>query len=155
MAQPNRRRVREARNAGRPLRDANFLPKSQRKQVRKGMVRAYLANKVSEVRQEQENRAEFYRNLRVLKQNRQIIAREMAKLCEMVNGLKGVTVRVNDRLQFIRFRGDEAQSFIRELQAAADDADAAMCHATIIAVVAAQEFAVFSKKRVYYAEVTA
>ena len=126
----------------RPVADANFLPKRQRKQVRKSMVRAYLANRVTEAREGARDRAEFYRNLRAIKMRRRAIAKEMQALAVTVSGLQQDLRRLEDRgvevdLGLLDECYDLARSAVGSTHAAA------------------AEWELFSRRRVYYTELVA
>lgn len=141
MAQP-RGRVRKAAASGRPLRDANFMSKRERKAVRKGMVRAYLSNRIAEAREGAADRAEFYRNLRYMKIRRKTIAKEMRTLAEMVMAVQQPLRRIEDREPDADLRiVDEALALTRSAAAATDSA--------------AVEFDMFARRRIYYTEAVA
>lgn len=135
-------RVRQAARTKAPLRDANFLPKRERKRIRKSMVRGYVANKVSDARIGAKERAEFYRNLRQLKMRRRKIASEMAVLADMVSGLRREVSRTGDRSRNVDIR------FVDEAHDLAKVAESSVG-------AAADEFHTFSRARVWFTEAMA
>lgn len=132
-------RIRQAARSGGPLRDANFMPKRQRKAVRRGMVRGYLANKVADRQAAREDRAEFYRNLRQIKLHRRVIARQMWLLASSVAGLRSQVRRIEVLYPEIDIR------FVEEVEGAIRVAELAV-------QAAASEFYAFSRARIYYSE---
>ncbi len=124
----------------RPVRDANFQTKSQRKRVRKSMVRAYLANRVGEARVAARDRADFYRTLRLKKLRRREIAKSMRALAVSVAGVQQQARRVEDRNPHLDLKSlDE----VFDLGRAAVGATEA----------AASEWELFSRRKIYYTEV--
>lgn len=136
MTQP--RRMRPPRT-GRPAREANFLPKRERKQVRKSMVRAYLANRISEARVGRQDRAEFYRNLRYMKIRRRQIAQQMQVLGDLLEGLYREVGRVPDRYPDADLK-------------LADEAEGLAARAAVAVETAAVELHAFARRRIYYTE---
>ncbi|MFI5491855.1 hypothetical protein [Actinoplanes sp. NPDC051859] len=146
-------RVSRVLAAERPLREANFLPKSQRRQVRKSMVRAYLANKIADAQVDRMARVEFYRNLRQIKHRRRTIATEMRVLADMVSGLHAEIVRVDDRHGEIRINVGGRRTGMDT--AVVDEATDLLKSASGVTSAAADEFFAFSRRKVYYTEAAA
>jgi hypothetical protein len=117
----------------------NFEPKRIRKARRKLMVRGALGNLVADARMAKEDRAEFYRNLRQIKLKRRQLSKEMDKLAGMTEGLLR-------SVQHTANRHPEFASASRSLDETRELAKAA--HTSVS--VAADEFRVFSRVRVYY-----
>lgn len=134
-------RVRTAQRRGAALDGTNFMPKRQRKIVRKSMVRGYLANRAADARIGAENRMKFYRNLRLLKVRRRKIAAEMAVLAEMLGHLVREVRRVGDRYDRLGINETYFDEAVDMTKLAASAAGAA-----------ADEFASFSRARVWYSE---
>jgi hypothetical protein len=119
------------------VKGANFEPKRVRKARRKLMVRGALGNVLADARMAKEDRAEFYRNLRQIKLKRRQLSKEMDKLAGMTEGL----------LRSVQHTANRHPDFnARSLDEARDLAKAA--HTSVS--VAADEFRVFSRVRVYY-----
>lgn len=131
-------RLREVqKNGGRPLKAANFEPKRVRKAKRKVLIRGYVGNKVADVKLEMADRAEFYRNLRLMKVARRKIAREMQVLADRLRVLKTEVARVEDRIPTVNLRlADETRDLVHD--------------AVKAATVAADEWHTFSRQRIYY-----
>ena len=129
---------------------ANFASKRERKRVRKGLVRAALANQVAEVRTGAAERAAFYRRLRIMKQRRIAIAKKMAALTVSVGALQQQLRRVEDR-------NDLAGKTVAEKKALADlDNALDLGRAAKGAIeAAAEEWQLFAKRRIYFTEVMA
>ncbi|MEV7014108.1 hypothetical protein [Streptosporangium sp. NPDC051022] len=123
----------------RPIRPVgtNFEPKRIRKAKRKMLVRGALGNIVADARMGAEDRAEFYRNLRMIKLRRRHLAKEMATLAGMVQGLVGSVQNVGNR---------NPEFNARSLEEARDQVKAAYTSVSV----AADEFQLFSRVRVYY-----
>ena len=135
MAQSGRVRKAAARN--RPLRDANFVPKRERKALRKSMIRAYLANRIADARNGAADRADFYRNLRLMKMRRRAIASEFSALEDMVGNLLAAVYKVADR---------NTEANPRLVNEAIDETKVALSSVST----AADEFHLFSRRRMYY-----
>jgi hypothetical protein len=118
---------------------ANFSPKSQRKQVRKGLVRAAVTNKVVDAKAGFKERAQFYRDLRNLKDNRRRLSLEFARLSVMVDGLRTEVTHVGDRYEGV------SAGLVEEALMLAKDASATVSNA-------AYEWYGFSRKKVYFTE---
>jgi hypothetical protein len=138
-----KRRKQEMANdtaAKRPVRvvkGSNFEPKRVRKAKRKALIRGVIGGGLVSLRSEYEDRAEFYRNLRMVKLRRKLLAREMTTLSEMVAGLLGEVQRIDTRNPEAAGPAlDEA----RELVKAA--------HGSVST--AADEFRMFARNRIYY-----
>jgi hypothetical protein len=156
MASNAKSRVRRAASSGRPVRDANFVSKRERKQVRKSMVRAYLANRVAEARVGAAERAEFYRNLRHMKLRRRKIAAEMHVLGDMVAGLHREITRTVDRYNTRSSSSDvEGTRLLREVQRSGDEARELAKAAQTSVATAADEFQLFAQRRIYFTEAAA
>jgi hypothetical protein len=124
------------------LTSANFEPKRVRKQRRKALVRAYLANKRADFSAARADRAEFFRNLRLVKVQRQKIAREMRVLALTLSALQREVAAVEDREPTVDLAVvDEAHDLVRSALKAANGA--------------ADEFFLFSRQRIYYFKETA
>lgn len=121
----------------RPVKGSNFEPKRIRKAKRKALLRGMVGNTIADVRNEFEDRAEFYRNLRMIKLRRRHIAKEMAALADMVKGLFSEVQRVENR---------EPDFSAPSLHEAHDLVKAAVTSVSV----AADEFAMFARNRVYY-----
>ncbi len=140
MARRSSSRVRQVQASGRPLRDANFLPKRERKAIRKGLVRGYVANKVADARLGAAQRAEFYRNLRQIKLRRIEIAKNFQHLADRLISLYEREQRLEDQVGGIDIKLlDEAIDAVAAAWKAVNEA--------------ASEFASFARQRVYYTEV--
>jgi hypothetical protein len=122
----------------RVVKGSNFEPKRVRKARRKALIRGMVGNAVADVRNEFADRAEFYRNLRMIKLRRRHVAREMHALADMVKGLLGEVQRVENRHP--ELAGGAAFEEAREL--------AKVAYASVST--AADEFALFARNRVYY-----
>lgn len=116
---------------------SNFEPKKVRKAKRKVLLRGLAGNVVADVRTEFEDRAEFYRNLRMVKLKRRVLAKEMTVLAEGLQALRSEVSRVENRYP------DFSSGLI-------DDARDLAKSAYVSASVAADELAVFAMRRVYY-----
>lgn len=116
---------------------SNFEPKRVRKAKRKMLLRGQVGNLVEDVRSEYEDRAEFYRNLRMIKLRRKHVAREMTSLAEMVRALL-------DEVQRVETRNPDAAG------AALDEARELVKTAYGSVSTAADEFKLFARNRVYY-----
>lgn len=127
---------------------ANFASKRERKQVRKGLVRAALANRVAEVRTGAAERAAFYRRLRHMKLRRITIAKKMASLVVSIEALQQQLRRVEDRNDLAGKTAAEKKA-LNDLDAALDLGRAAA--GSIQA--AADEWQLFAKRKIYYTEV--
>jgi hypothetical protein len=119
------------------VRGSNFEPKKVRKAKRKMLLRGLAGNAVADVRTEFEDRAEFYRNLRMVKLKRRKLAKEMTFLAQGLQVLRIEVSRVENRYP------DFSSRLI-------DDARDLTKSAYVSASVAADELAVFAMRRVYY-----
>lgn len=108
--------------AGKPT---NFKSKSERKRVRKGLVRAAISNKVTDAKMTSEDRIRFYRTLREKKLRRRELALEMHRLHELLEDLHRVTRRQTQRhpcTQHVAEDAVEATGNVRsKTNAVADD----------------------------------
>lgn len=138
-----------------PVAGANFVPKRERKRVRKSMVRAYLANRVAEVRVGAAQRAEFYRNLRMMKLRRIEIAKGMVVLSAMVDALQSRLESLGDRIEgsVAPTRTEDERMVLKQLLATADETADLARSAGVAVSTAAAEFWMFAKRRIYYTEV--
>jgi hypothetical protein len=121
----------------RPAEGTNSQPKRVRKAKRKALIRGTVGNAVMEVKTEYADRAEFYRNLRVMKIKRRLIAREMVRLDQLASELMGGVQHLAHR-----YPDFTASSF--------DDALALCKEARVSVSVAADEWSAFARRRVYY-----
>lgn len=117
---------------------SNFEPKRVRKARRKVLVRGMVGNIVADARMGAQDRAEFYRNLRMVKLRRRHLAKEMATLAGMVQGLRDSVQNAANRRPDLRDSAvfDEARQLVKEAYTSVS--------------VAADEFQLFSRVRVYY-----
>jgi hypothetical protein len=130
-------RKRKKAQVGTPVRGANFEPKRVRKAKRKALVRGYVSNKVADFKAEMADRAEFFRNLRMMKLQRRKIAHEMRVLADQLGALQREVGSVEHRHPTVDLRVvDETHDLVREALKAA--------------TVAADEFFTFSRQRIYY-----
>lgn len=127
------------------VKTANFESKSQREARRKRLVsqktgiRGKAANMVAEKRLSAKERAEFYRNLREIKMRRRRIAKEMAVLERMMEGLQSDIIHVRDRYEGLdESRIDEALAITKKANASVG--------------VASGEFYTFARRRVFFTE---
>jgi hypothetical protein len=119
------------------VRGGNFEPKRVRKAKRKALIRGYLANKVADVRTEMQDRAEFFRNLRLIKLQRREIAAEMSFLAEDLRALSREVGAVEQRYPAVDLKlVDEAHDLVLD--------------AIKSASAAASDWFAFSRQRVYY-----
>jgi hypothetical protein len=127
---------------------ANFASKRERKRVRKGLVRAALANKVAEVRTGAAERAAFYRRLRHMKIRRMAIAKKMVGLSISVGALQQQLRRVEDR-HCMATKTVAEKKVVADLDAALDLGRSAMGAVEA----AAEEWQLFARRRIYFTEV--
>ncbi|WP_410666435.1 hypothetical protein [Amycolatopsis sp. lyj-84] len=121
---------------------ANFQPKRVRKQIRKGLIRAAVTNKIADVKVSAKERAQFYRQLRELKQRRRTIAAEFARLSTMVDGLQRGVYHVEDRYPGVSAGLlEEASLLVKTARAAVSST--------------ADEMQAFSRRKVYFTEAVA
>lgn len=121
----------------RVVKGANFEPKRVRKAKRKALVRGYFANKKADIRTEMADRAEFFRNLRAMKMQRRKIAHEMRVLADQLRALERDVANVEHRHPTVNL-------------AVVDQTHDVVHDAVKAATVAADEFFVFSRQRMYY-----
>jgi hypothetical protein len=124
-----------------PLRTgANFQSKRQRKAARKALMRGWAPNAVADWRVKSRERAEFYRRLREMKMRRRKIATEMVVLASMVTGLRREVTRLGDRNEDVIDTRvlDETLGKVKTGEAAA--------------ATAADEFMLFSRRKIYFVE---
>lgn len=133
MATPTSTKARPVR----VVKGSNFEPKRVRKAKRKALLRGMVGNTIADVRSEFEDRAEFYKNLRMIKLRRRHVAKEMQVLADMVRGLFSEVQRVENR---------EPDFSAPSLHEAHDAVKAAVTSTSV----AADEFAMFARNRVYY-----
>jgi hypothetical protein len=133
MATENASRTRPVR----VVKGSNFEPKRIRKAKRKALVKGTFGNIIADARMAKEDRVEFYRNLRMIKLRRRHLAKEMATLAGMMQGLFGSVQNVGNRHPDFDSRAlDEARDVVKEAYSSVS--------------VAADEFQMFSRVRVYY-----
>ncbi|HEX6432634.1 MAG TPA: hypothetical protein VFZ87_00255 [Gemmatimonadales bacterium] len=137
----------------RPSARSNFQSKSERKRIRKSMVRAYVSNKVADWRTASMDRADFYRKLRQMKERRVLISRQMALLAGMVEGASSKASTVPDLLVNIQTTATPAQrKAVKDLEASADETVSAGQTAAKSTSGAAEEMSAFARRRIYYTE---
>lgn len=115
---------------------SNFEPKRVRKARRKALLRGVIPNAMASARSEWDDRAEFYRNLRMIKLRRRVVAKEMRAMAEMVRGLLTEVTRVQTRHSEMGAVADEAHELVKVAYGSVSTA--------------ADEFALFARNRVYY-----
>lgn len=121
----------------RVVKGANFEPKRVRKAKRKALVRGYLANRVADAKAEAADRAEFFRNLRMMKITRRKVAWEMGLLREQLRVLEQTVSAVERLHPNVDLRlVDETHDLVHS------------AYKTV--AVAADEFWTFSRQRIYY-----
>jgi hypothetical protein len=121
----------------RVVKGANFEPKRVRKAKRKTLVRGYVGNKVADFKVEMADRAEFYRNLRLMKLQRRKVAHELRVLTDQLRALQREVASVEHRFPTVNLAlVDETHDLVKDALKAAS--------------VAADEFFVFSRQPVYY-----
>lgn len=132
--------VKTASKPPRPMRavtGSNFEPKRVRKAKRKALIRGVVGNMAADVRAGMDDRAEFYKNLRMIKLRRRHVAKEMNSLADMLKGLLGEVQRIADRYPaFTAASLHEAHDLVKSAYTSSS--------------VAADEFALFARNRVYY-----
>jgi len=145
MASSKRERLRTAQQTGRVVQGANFETKRARKARRKRQVTAFLANRAVDARLGLEDRAAFYRRLRMVKIRRRLIAKGMEQLAVLVSSLRREVVRIDDRGWALMRETDDrgAQKLVDETAELTREADIAVG-------VAAAEFYAFSRARIFY-----
>uniref|UniRef100_UPI003F493B3A hypothetical protein n=1 Tax=Amycolatopsis sp. CA-290885 TaxID=3239925 RepID=UPI003F493B3A len=122
-----------------PVKGVNFEPKRVRKQVRKGLIRAAVTNKVADARAASRARMEFYRNLRTIKMNRRRIADELAVLDVMMRGVLRDVQHVEDRYTYADLGlVDEVKAQVKAACSAVEGA--------------ADGHEAFARRKVYYTE---
>jgi hypothetical protein len=119
----------------------NFQTKRQRKQFRKSLVRGYISNKLVDKSIARESRAQFYRNLRVIKQRRITIAKEFSLLSDVLHELEADLNQFQRRL---------AQSDLDHYLAESSLVLTRKAYAAVSA--AAAELKGFSHRKVWYTE---
>lgn len=121
-----------------PLEEANFQSKKARKKARKSL-RGVVSNVVSDARLRHEEKAQFYRRLRLIKLRRRKIAIELSVLADMVAGLHREVLQVEDRMRSVDMGYlNTAKTMVKTAYSSSD--------------AAADEFHSFSRARVWYAE---
>ncbi|WP_433308084.1 hypothetical protein ACQP2F_46485 (plasmid) [Actinoplanes sp. CA-030573] len=136
----------------RPARGSNFTSKSERKRIRKGMIRAYVSNKVADARVGAANRADFYRRLRQMKQRRIDIARAMAVLAGMVEAASSKAGTLPALIDNINAKTPAQKKTVNELYASVDETVSAGHAAAKSTSAASDEMGAFAKRRIYYSE---
>jgi hypothetical protein len=132
--------------SARPIRaveTANFEPKRVRKAKRKAraktLMRGYVGNVIADAQMEAADRAEWYRNLRLMKMRRRLLADKMAQLAADVETLKRTVDRVESR--------GSVPSSVRDTL---DQAKAATSKAHQVVSMTAEELKIFARVRVLY-----
>lgn len=136
----------------RAARGANFQSKSQRKQIRKSMVRAYVSNKVADARTAHAERVDFYRNLRRMKMLRLAISKEMFALAGMVQAASSKAAGAATLVDAVKATTPAQKKVVKDLGDSVDETVSAGQAASKSVAAVADEFAAFAKRRIYYVE---
>lgn len=136
----------------RPSARANFTSKSERKRIRKSMIRAYVSNKVAEARTGAAVRADFYRKLRQMKERRLMIARQMAVLASMVEAAGSKACTLPALADNVDAKTAAQKKVVNDLHRSIDETVSAGQSAAKSISGAADEMAAFAKRRIYYTE---
>ncbi|GAA0432386.1 hypothetical protein Aca07nite_19480 [Actinoplanes capillaceus] len=128
---------------------ANFTSKSERKRVRKSLVRAAMANYIAEKRSAHRERAEFYRRLRSMKTRRRAIAKLMFGLLVSVNVMEQQLRRVEDRNPFVGSQQSADEKLFTRLL---DEAMELGRAASGSLVAASAEWDSFARRKIYFTE---
>jgi hypothetical protein len=131
---------------------ANFGSKSERKRIRKSMVRAYVSNKVADARNAHSERVEFYRNLRRIKQYRLEISREFFVLESMVSTASHKAATATTLVDAIKASTPAQKKIVKDLCDSVDETVSAGQSASKAAGGVASEFRAFATRRVYFTE---
>ncbi len=115
----------------------NFQSKSARKKYRKGLVRGYIANKAGEIKEGFESRSQFYRTLRIKKQNRHRVAAALGRIAPEIDELRGMVERWSRRSSYPD--QDLVDTAVRQLNRVSREAAAN-----------AAEYRTFAHQRIYY-----
>lgn len=136
----------------RPSYRSNFTSKSERKRIRKSMIRAYVSNKVADARTGAAVRADFYRKLRQMKERRVLISRQMAVLASMVEAASSKAGTLPVLVDNIDAKTPVQKKVIKDLNDSIDETVSAGQAAAKSVEGASEEMAAFSKRRIYYTE---
>ena len=136
----------------RPSARSNFASKSERKRIRKSMVRAYVSNKVADVRAGSAARADFYRRLRQMKERRVLVSKQMAVLAGMVDSASSKASTVPALVDNLDAKSQVQKKVLNDLYASVDETVSAGQAAAKSVSAAAEEMAAFAKRRIYYPE---
>lgn len=133
---------------------SNFQSKSERKRIRKSMIRAYVSNKVADVRTAAAARADFYRRLRQMKERRILISRQMAVLASMVDSASSKASTLPALVDPIESHAKTPaqKKVIKDLYDSIDETVSAGQAAAKSMSGAAEEMAAFATRRIYYPE---
>lgn len=138
-----------------PLRQSprsNFTSKSERKRIRKSMIRAYVSNKVADARTGAAARADFYRRLRQMKERRMIVARQMAVLASMAEAASSKASTLPALVDNINAKSPAHKKIVNDLYASIDETVSAGQAAAKSVSAAADEIGAFAKRKIYYSE---
>jgi hypothetical protein len=138
----------------RPSPRSNFTSKSDRKRIRKSMVRAYVSNKVADWRTAAQDRADFYRKLRQMKERRILISRQMAVLASVVEAASSKASTLPALVEPIEsnVKTPAQKKVVKDLYDSIDETVSAGQAAAKSVSAAAEEMAAFAKRRIYYPE---
>jgi len=136
----------------RPSPRSNFQSKSERKRIRKGLIRAYVSNKVADARTAAQSRADFYRRLRQMKERRINIAQQMAVLSSMVEAASSKASTIPALIDNIDAKTAAQKKVVNDLYRSADETVSVGHQAAKSVSGAAEEMAAFAKRRIYYTE---
>jgi c-di-GMP-related signal transduction protein len=136
----------------RAARGSNFTSKSERKRIRKSMIRAYVSNRVAEVRTGAAARAEFYRGLRQMKERRILIARQLGLLASMTDAAASKASTLGALVDNVEAKTPAHKKIVNDLYSSADQTVSAGRAAAASVDGAAGEMAAFAKRRIYYTE---
>jgi hypothetical protein len=136
----------------RPSARSNFTSKSERKRIRKSMIRAYVSNKVADARTGAAARADFYRKLRQMKERRILISRQMAVLASMVEAASGKASTMAALVDNFNPKTAPQKKIVNDLYASVDETVSAGQAAAKSVSAASDEMGAFAKRRIYYTE---
>jgi hypothetical protein len=136
----------------RPTRGSNFTSKSDRKRIRKSMVRAYVSNKVADAKNAHAERVEFYRNLRRIKQYRLDISKEFFVLESMVGAAASKAATAQTLVDAVKATTPAQKKIVKDLWDSVDETVSAGQSAAKAVGGVAVEFRAFATRRVYFTE---
>lgn len=136
----------------RPSPRSNFTSKSERKRIRKSMIRAYVSNKVADVRSASAARADFYRRLRQMKERRILVSRQMGVLASMVDSASSKASTLPALIDNLDAKTPAQKKVLNDLYTSVDETVSAGQAAAKSVSGAAEEMAAFAKRRIYYQE---